>query len=345
MQRVKNAVRSLFGTRRSSAASEAAAGSGHRLEQEATRLLEQGRAIPGLTELVQLCQARRHEEILGWLGRLKARPERAEGADYLRALFFLDQGQELGALEALKEEVRWFPGHSAAAELLQELTRRHPVKVSAGDPEFRELAAQVRPYTMLSEARLLSLATLARTVCAENLPGQFVECGVAAGGSSALLAALIRRHSRQPRRLFAFDTFAGMPVAGALDTHAGVAADQTGWGTGTCAAPEASVREACRQLGVEDLLVPVRGLFGDTLPLQRERIGPIALLHMDGDWYDSTRDILENLFDQVVPGGGIQVDDYGHWDGCKKAIHEFAQKHQLHFQFNRIDETGVWFRK
>ncbi len=66
---------------------------------------------------------------------------------------------------------------------------------------------------------------------------------------------------------------------------------------------------------------------------------------MDGDWYESTRDILENLFDQVVPGGAIQIDDYGHWEGCKKAVHEFADKRRLDFALSRVDEAGVWFRK
>ena len=55
-----------------------------------------------------------------------------------------------------------------------------------------------------------------------------------------------------------------------------------------------------QKLRVEKLVEPIKGLFADTLPVNRERIGSIALLHMDGDWYSSTRDILENLFD-VIP--------------------------------------------
>jgi hypothetical protein len=103
--------------------------------------------------------------------------------------------------------------------------------------------------------------------------------------------------------------------------------------------------EACRKLGVEQLVEPIRGLFGDTLPMHRERIGEIAFLHMDGDWYASTRDILENLYDQVSAGGIIQIDDYGYWDGCRRAVTEFMEARGLRPDLHQIDETGVWFVK
>ena len=198
---------------------------------------------------------------------------------------------------------------------------------------------------MLSAARLWNLFRLAREACREDVEGNFVECGVAAGGSSALLAAAIARHSRRKRRLFACDSFAGMPVPTAADAHKGQAADDTGWGAGTCAAPEASLIEICGRLGVTEFVEPVAGFFGETLPVNRERIGPITLLHMDGDWYESTRDILMNLFDSVIAGGAVQIDDYGHWDGCRKAVTEFSEQRRLTFNLQPIDYTGVWFEK
>jgi hypothetical protein len=74
-------------------------------------------------------------------------------------------------------------------------------------------------------------------------------------------------------------------------------------------------------------------------------MAPVAFLHMDGDWYESTRNILLNLYDVLLPGAYIQVDDYGYWDGCRKAIHEFERERGLTFALNRIDATGVWFTK
>jgi hypothetical protein len=106
-----------------------------------------------------------------------------------------------------------------------------------------------------------------------------------------------------------------------------------------------SVLRAAVELGAEDVILPVKGLFADTLPRMRSEMGPLCLLHLDGDWYESTKDILDNLFDQVIPEGYLQVDDYGHWDGCRKAVHEFEKGRALTFSVNPIDATGVWFRK
>jgi hypothetical protein len=279
------------------------------------------------------------------LNQVKASRVPTRGLDFARAQFFLQLQQPSAAIEALKEELRFFPDHAEAAAKLRELIDGQPAGSIGDDPELQELYAAIRSYTMLSPARVRSLFTLAKTVCSLDLPGNFVECGVAAGGSSALLAAIIARHSRQPRRLFSCDTFEGMPPATAEDTHRGQAAEESGWGTGTCAAPLDSLRQIAQQLGVEAHLQPLQGLFADTLPAHRAEIGPIAFLHMDGDWYSSTRDILVNLFDQVVPGGRIQIDDFGYWEGCRKAVHEFERERGLTFTLHPIDATGVWLEK
>jgi hypothetical protein len=207
------------------------------------------------------------------------------------------------ALEALKEELRLFPDDKEAAALLQELTARELAPPLPENLEFRELFAAVRPYTMLSVERLFSLFGHARELCREDLAGEVVECGVAAGGSAALLAGVVTRHSKRPRRVFACDSFVGLPAPGPLDRHEGQAAARLGWSGGTCAAPVESLLAACRAVGAGAIVEPVRGFFAKSLPAVRARIGPIALLHLDGDWYESTRAVLDNLFDQVVDGG------------------------------------------
>ena len=119
-----------------------------------------------------------------------------------------------------------------------------------------------------------------------------------------------------------------MPKPTIHDTHAGVGALQTGWGQGTCAAPMDSLHAIARILGVQEIIRPIKGL-----------------LHLDGDWYDSTRCILENLYDQSVDGAYLQVDDYGHWQGCRKAIDEFENIRNLNFIRKTIDSSGICFPK
>ncbi|MEG4210199.1 TylF/MycF/NovP-related O-methyltransferase [Microcoleus sp. S13_B4] len=212
--------------------------------------------------------------------------------------------------------------------------------------EFQEILSVIRPYTLLSEARLFSLYSLARQICLDNIPGNFVECGSYKGGSAALLAVVIKRYSLRPRVVYAFDTFEGMPEPTEADKHNGIPANLTDWGAGTLKAPLTDNLDViCQSLDVADIVIPVKGLFAQTLPESKSAIGSIALLHADGDWYESTMDIFNNIYDRVVPNGFIQIDDYGHWDGCTKAIHEFERLCGQSFALRVIDYTGVWFQK
>ncbi|BAY23564.1 macrocin-O-methyltransferase domain-containing protein [Calothrix sp. NIES-2100] len=212
--------------------------------------------------------------------------------------------------------------------------------------EFLEILAAVRPYTLLGEIRLFSLYSLAKKICLEDIPGNFVECGSYKGGAAALLASVIKRYSLRPRRLYACDTFEGMPEPTEVDISNGISANLTGFGVGTLKAPiRENIQSICQLLKVQDIVVPVKGLFAQTLPQYKSEIGNIAFLHADGDWYESTMDIFNTLYDSIVPNGMIQVDDYGHWDGCKKALHDFERLRGEQFNLRRIDYTGVWFQK
>jgi len=279
------------------------------------------------------------------LSRLKAGGIRLEGVDLQRAIIRIRQGQFLEAAEMLKEEIRLFPDHATAGKLLDKIRRSLPSPSGKVGDELAELLPAILPYTMLSLERLEALFLGAKQVCQLDLKGHFVECGVAAGGSSALLAWVIKKYSSRPRFVFCFDTFTGMPKPTIHDTHAGVGALQTGWGQGTCAAPMDSLHAIARILGVQEITRPIKGLFQETLPVARKEIGAIGLLHLDGDWYDSTRCILENLYDQTVDGAYLQVDDYGHWQGCRKAIDEFENIRNLNFIRKTIDSSGICFPK
>ena len=212
--------------------------------------------------------------------------------------------------------------------------------------EFLEILNAIRPYTLLSEARLFSLYSLAKQVCLNDIPGNFVECGTYKGGAAALLAVVIQRYSIRPRLIYACDTFEGMPDPIEVDRHNGIPANLTGWGAGTLKAPiSENLDKICQLLQVRDIVVPVQGLFAQTLPEYKSEIGRIAFLHADGDWYESTMDIFQTLYDVVVPNGFIQVDDYGHWEGCRKAVHDFERLRGESFTLQTIDSTGVWFKK
>jgi len=286
-----------------------------------------------------------------------ASPDVAEGLEYLRQqgwnTMVYQTMQIMGvAWRGQVQPVRHLPDPSVRWKLPAHLQSFMVSGVSDGAiadgglTEFQQWLPVVRPYTFLSEARLLSLYRLTKEICLADVPGNFVECGTCKGGAAALIAATIARYSRRPRKVYAFDTFEGMPDPTEVDRANGVPANDTGFGAGTLGAPiEQNLNVVCRALGVESIVVPVKGLFNQTLPVTRGQIGDIALLHADGDWYESTIDIFHHLYGQVVAGGAIQIDDYGHWEGCRKAIDDLQTQWQVQFGLQPIDYTGVWFRK
>jgi glycosyltransferase involved in cell wall biosynthesis/predicted O-methyltransferase YrrM len=273
------------------------------------------------------------------------------------------QGDREAATGALKQVLQEHPRSIVAHQYLstlywqqgdiQQSLRHHALAQSGytpeaakGNHEFQSLLTAVRPYTLLSDERLFCLYSLAKQICLDDIPGHFVECGTYRGGSAALLAAVIQRYSMRPRMLYAFDTFAGMPEPTDADRHNGIPANLTGFGVGTLKAPMTEyLNVICQSLGVTERVTAVPGLFAQTLPAMKAEIGKIALLHADGDWYESTMDIFTTLYASVEPDGFIQIDDYGHWEGCRRAVHEFERSQNAAFALRSIDYTGVWFRK
>jgi O-methyltransferase len=193
---------------------------------------------------------------------------------------------------------------------------------------------RVAPYTD-GGPRLVALYRLARAVVQAGTLGDIVECGVARGGTAALLGWATRDTDRQ---LWLYDTFAGLPPAETVDGPA--AAAYTGSYRGT----RDQVGSLLRRAGIpaaRSHLVP--GLFEDTLA--HAQVERIALLHIDGDWYRSVRTCLETLYDRVSPGGYIVLDDYGYWPGCQIATDEFLAARGLRIRLERVDGARRFFRK
>jgi len=247
---------------------------------------------------------------LDYIIKAKSLKQPIKSLDYLRACCFLKLDRQADCLQALQEELRYFPDNAEARALLQRVWKVPDGSRVARRYGVPSTSSAVLPYTMLSEERLFSIYCLTRGICEKGIQGNFVECGVAAGGSTAVIAYVAKKYSRQPRFIYAFDSFEGMPEPTEHDLNDNVAANATGWGAGTCSASESSVREICSRLGVSDLVTTVKGYFQETLPKMRDRVGMIAFLHLDAaDWYESTSVILRCLYDRVVNDGIFQVDE------------------------------------
>jgi O-methyltransferase len=99
--------------------------------------------------------------------------------------------------------------------------------------------------------------------------------------------------------------------------------------------------ETCKKLIEDTIKYPSsyihyhKGWFQNTLPEESKQIEQIAILRLDGDWYESIKVCLDHLYHKVTKGGFVIIDDYGLYAGCKKAVDEFLssleERYYLHY--------------
>ncbi|MFL6248239.1 MAG: TylF/MycF/NovP-related O-methyltransferase [Thermoanaerobaculia bacterium] len=216
------------------------------------------------------------------------------------------------------------------------------------EPEFLELHELCREQTMTSIERMYALYSATNYIVENELPGDFVECGIWRGGSVMLMAATLLRRGDTTRDLWLYDTFDGMTAPGADDVQAmsGRAAadileehermpDDPFWGIAARDAVERNLRGTGYPFQRFQI---VEGDVTATLPERAPET--IALLRLDTDWYASTRHELEQLYPRLVPGGVLIIDDYGYWRGARKATDEFLATLRPRPLLQRIDYTG-----
>lgn len=215
------------------------------------------------------------------------------------------------------------------------------------DAELGATIRLVRPYTQTSNERLFALCQAVRYLTTHRIPGAFVECGVWRGGSSMAMALTLMQRGDPDRQLYLFDTFEGMPpptdedrgvdgVTGA--THLAQSDPDDEW-SAWCNAPLEGVERAMAKTGYPSANIHmVPGLVEDTIPAAAP--DQIALLRLDTDWYQSTRHEMIHLFPRLVPGGVLILDDYGYWEGARRAVDEYLASQSLPILLNRIDATG-----
>jgi O-methyltransferase len=208
-----------------------------------------------------------------------------------------------------------------------------------------------RDQTMTTFPRCKTLWQICQGVFQRNVPGALVECGVWRGGSTGLMGLALRSHG-QTRPVHLFDSFEGLPEPGPRD--GAVAKDYSGGRAegrltpiARCDANQGHVRSfLLEQLKLDSNQVHFhRGWFQDTVPADAKGIGPIAVLRLDGDWYDSTKICLEHLYPLLSAGGAVIMDDYYCWEGCKTATDEYRTKHGITDPLIQVDNSCCYWIK
>lgn len=212
----------------------------------------------------------------------------------------------------------------------------------------RSLTYQLLPFSMGGSKALENAFEITALVEQMKIEGALVECGVAEGGTAAMMALTNRELGSTSRAKWFFDSYEGLPEPTDKDFEGGKAGHfirplPKGACLGTI--------EQVSDLLFNKLLLPnnevhlVKGWFQDTVPVSREKVGPIAVLRLDGDWYESTKIPLENFYDQVAVGGYVIIDDYGTCFGSQRATDEFRLIRNISSPLCPDGRGGAWFQK
>jgi hypothetical protein len=195
--------------------------------------------------------------------------------------------------------------------------------------------------SMIGRKRMENVRQECERVIAARVPGDFMETGVWRGGACIMMRAVLKAYGITGRRVIAADSFAGFPAP-----SKGVAADAA-FSLHTHQDFAVSLDEVKAAFARYDLLddqvVFLQGLFRDTLPAAP--VKALAVLRLDGDMYESTRDGLFNLYYKLSPGGTLIADDYHLFDAQRQAIDEFRIAHGITDPIVRIDKWGVYWIK
>jgi O-methyltransferase len=191
-----------------------------------------------------------------------------------------------------------------------------------------------------SEEVLMFTYKMSIDILEKDIKGDFIECGVAAGSQiGAMQQAILDKQIS--RTIWGFDSFEGIPFAGINDT------EQPGIGEidinkigvlETTSIASYSQEDVLKNFQLWNLptnnLKLIKGWFENTIEPTSKEIKEIAMLRLDGDLYSSTYVCLEHLFEKVVIGGIIIIDDWN-LTGCQKAVKKFIDGRKIK-KFNEI---------
>ncbi len=226
-------------------------------------------------------------------------------------------------------------------------TNKYPYDI---DNKHIKLYEEIEYATYTNIERIDALLKAVNYLEKNNIEGDFVECGVWKGGSCMAMAKQLLENNSKSRKIWLFDTFEGMTEPDEIDveTETGIkgkdlfnnSRKNTDKYNMWAYAPLNEVQNNMKKTGYpHDKFQYIIGKVEDTLK-QKAIPDRISLLRLDTDWYESTKTELEVLFPRLVQGGILIIDDYGHFEGARKAVDEYFSKMPSHYLKHRIDYSA-----
>lgn len=201
-------------------------------------------------------------------------------------------------------------------------------------PEARSVRAEGLTYLDTEKFRRIEIAL--SELNRDQVPGAFVEFGIALGGSAIVIAT-----AAKGRGFHGFDVFGMIPEPTSDKDDAKSKERYTAIKSGQSKGLKGDIyygyrpdlySEVCESFArhgvpVDDKMISLhKGLFEESWP--KASIRSIALAHLDCDWYDPVKYCLSAVADKLSQGGAIVIDDYYAYGGCKAAVDEFLASRQ-----------------
>lgn len=211
----------------------------------------------------------------------------------------------------------------------------------------RGMAVHPDADTMIGWDRLANIGACVRDVLAAGVPGDLIEAGVWRGGSCIFMAAVLRAYGVTDRNVWLADSFSGFPEVDSErfpeDAMLGTAEFAAALGVPMAIAVE-EVKQRFRRYGLlSEQIRFLPGFFADTLP--DAPVERIAVMRLDGDYYQSTYQALDSLYPKLSPGGWCIVDDYLLIPTCRRAVDDYRREHGIGEPLRKVDWNAVCWRR
>lgn len=212
------------------------------------------------------------------------------------------------------------------------------------DKEKRIIGKDWSPFaeTMVGLKRLENIQHCVLDLIENKIEGDFIEAGVWRGGTTIFMNGILKVSGETQRKVWVADSFEGLPKPNEKEYPVDKG-DMHYLRTELAISLERVKNNFAKYNLLDENVKFLKGWFKDILP--KAPIEKLSLIRADGDMYESTMDILVNLYHKLSIGGYIIIDDYGAIPNCKKAVHDFREKENIKEEIKPIDWTGVYWKK
>ena len=209
-------------------------------------------------------------------------------------------------------------------------------------PKWRELGRDIpsQAHSMIGLRRMNNLQACIERVLADQVPGDLIETGVWRGGATIFMRGVLKAYGVNDRCVWVADSFEGLPALD-LETYP-VDAEWAGIAINLTVDLETVSRNFARYGLLNDQVHFLPGWFKDSLP--NAPIAQLAVMRLDGDYYESTWQALTYLYPKLSPGGFVIIDDYN-LNTCRQAVHDYRSAYGISSEIEDIDGMGVFWRK